>query len=273
MGYYSDLAWEDLEAQPSEVPVRDPRTAKHSPLVTAPLDEASLAGGATARAAAYLRLGLTEAARREVLRQGGKDIGRAKLLGALGEYHEVIKFIGCAWPEWLGNDAEVCRLQYPLAYPEEVSRAAAEAGIHPHFVYAISHTESHFDPDAHSVAEARGAMQMIPPTARAVAQRARLPEPAPEALYDPATGYRLGARHLRELLDAFGGDVVASIAAYNAGAEAVREWRKRWPGVEPAEFVELIPYRETRQYVRKVLTALDAYGRLYGEGLLLRQSP
>ena len=94
-----------------------------------------------------------------------------------------------------------------------------------------------------------------------------------EDLFDPALAFRLGARYLRNLLDRFDGDVVSAVAAYNGGEQAVARWRSRWPDRAGPEFVESIPYRETRRYVKKVLTALDAYGRLDGHGLWPQDSP
>ena len=111
-------------------------------------------------------------------------------------------------------------------------------------------------------------MQFIPATGRSVARKLGLDSFELEDLFDPATALRLGARHLRDLLDRFNGDVVAAVAAYNGGAAAVARWRDlrgKWP---VDEFVESIPYRETRRYVKKVVTALDAYARLDPLGLL-----
>ena len=93
-----------------------------------------------------------------------------------------------------------------------------------------------------------------------------------ESLTTPVA-FRLGARYLRILSDKFDGDLVAAVASYNGGEAAVAKWRKRWPDAEPDEFVELIPYRETRRYVKKVFTAIDAYGRLDAPGLWEPKTP
>ncbi|HEY6008063.1 MAG TPA: lytic transglycosylase domain-containing protein, partial [Geobacteraceae bacterium] len=119
----------------------------------------------------------------------------------------------------------------------------------------------------------RGLMQFIPTTAKTVAGELGLVDFRQEMLFDPPTALRLGARYLRGLLDRFGGDVVCAVAAYNAGEVAVEQWRKRWGELPPAEFVETIPYRETRHYVKKVLTMLDAYGNVGKHGLWEEVSP
>jgi soluble lytic murein transglycosylase len=110
-------------------------------------------------------------------------------------------------------------------------------------------------------------MQFIPSTGAQVAKAAGLRSFTVEDLYEPSVALRLGARHLRELLDRFGGDTISAVAAYNGGAGAVERWRRDFGHLEPAAFVETIPFGETRKYVKKVLTALDAYGRLDPPGL------
>jgi len=144
--------------------------------------------------------------------------------------------------------------------------AALEAYVHPHLILAIAHTESNFDPDAYSPWEARGLMQFIPATAVNTAKKLQIDDFTVEALFDPPTALRLGAKHLRELLDRFEGNVVSAVAAYNAGEAVVARWRRENPEADEADFVERIPYKETRRYVKKVLTAIDAYDRLGGEG-------
>ncbi len=119
-----------------------------------------------------------------------------------------------------------------------IESAAIETGIHPDLLLAVTQVESNFDPTAVSVKGAQGLMQLMPETASSLG----VSDP-----FDPVENVRGGARHLRRLLDLFGGDKRLALAAYNAGETAVLEKR----GIPP--------YRETREYVRKVL-------RLFGEG-------
>ncbi|MHB8763452.1 MAG: lytic transglycosylase domain-containing protein, partial [Deferrisomatales bacterium] len=189
----------------------------------------------------------------------------ARLRYWAGDFRGALRAGGRSWLDWPGDRTPDALspegLAFPLAYPELAAAAAREAGIHPHLLLAVAHTESHFDPGAYSSAEARGLMQFIPATGAAVARAAGLAGFEPEDLFEPGLALRLGARHLRELLDRFEGDPVAAVAAYNGGAAAVERWLRAGEG--PADvFVEAISYRETRRYVLKVLTALDAYGRL-----------
>ncbi len=229
-------------------------------------------GGEPARAARYLRLGQPRAARRVVARSRRAGPSWARVAFWAEDYRAAVRASGRSWLDWPGDGApdplSPEGLSYPLAYPATATRAAAEAGVHPHLLLAVAHTESHFDPKGYSPWEARGLMQFIPATGRSVAARLGLDGFEPEDLFDPSVALRLGARHLRDLLDRFDGNVVAAVAAYNGGAAAVERWLAKRPDAPVDAFVEAIPYRETRRYVKKVITALDAYARLDPPGLL-----
>ncbi|NJD91969.1 MAG: lytic transglycosylase domain-containing protein, partial [Geobacter sp.] len=115
-------------------------------------------------------------------------------------------------------------------------------------------------PTAKSTAGARALMQLMPETAAAVMRVKKL---EPEKLFEPELNIRLGTKHLRDLLDQYKGDKVAVIASYNAGAHNVNRWKKIYGGLARDEFVECIPFGETRDYVKKVLAAEAVYRRLY----------
>lgn len=267
LGYYALLArrWQEGGA-PGTLDLPDPRVPGPTGVAFWPPSAEDLARAG--RVGAYLRLGLAEAARRLLARGGGG----AKIRYWAGDYAGALRAAGRSWTDWPAAPPDPLSpegLAFPVAFPDETSRAAGEAGIHPHLLLALAHTESHFDPRAYSPWEARGLTQFIPATARAVARRLGRGGFEPEDLFDPGVALRFGARHLRDLLDRFDGDLVAAVAAYNAGAAAVARWRERWAGEPLDVFVESIPYRETRRYVKKVLTALAAYDRLDPERALL----
>lgn len=223
--------------------------------------------GEGARAASYLRLGMADAARKALERAG--DVKLARLRYWAEDFKGALKASGADWTEWPPVDSAGSgdkRFFFPLAYPASVSAAAIESDVHPHLVLAIAHTESHFDAEAYSPWEARGLMQFIPSTAKKTADELGMAEFRDEMLYDPPVALRLGARHLRALLERFDGNIVNAIAAYNAGEQAVAKWRREFGDADEAEFIERIPYKETRRYVKKVLTAIDAYDRMGGEG-------
>jgi soluble lytic murein transglycosylase len=151
---------------------------------------------------------------------------------------------------------------YPLAFWDLVVRNADRYRIDPVLVVALMRQESLFDPEALSPANARGLMQLLPTTAEAVA--GRMGRGGRIDLYDPATNIELGVAHLRELADQYAGDHVRILAAYNAGAGAVSSWDRRYGNRASDEYVESITYRETRDYVKKVLANYRKYQRMYG---------
>ena len=152
---------------------------------------------------------------------------------------------------------------YPLGYWETVRAAALARGVDPFFVLALIRQESLFEPEATSSAGARGLMQLLPATARHLASADGTSPPAELALEDVETNIDLGTRLLARLLRQFRGSLVKALAAYNGGEEAVAKWERRYPGREADEFVELISFRETRDYVKAVLRNYRAYRHLY----------
>jgi soluble lytic murein transglycosylase len=110
-------------------------------------------------------------------------------------------------------------------------------------------------------------MQLLPRTARDVAEAAGRPAPDRTALHRVATNVDLGTSLLRRLLDRYGGSRVKALAAYNAGEDAVAKWERRYGTRPEDEFVELISYRETRDYVKAVLTHYEVYRQLYASDL------
>jgi len=152
---------------------------------------------------------------------------------------------------------------FPLAYWPQVERHTRGTDLDPLFVLALMRQESMFDPAARSPADARGLMQLLPSTAEGVAQRTGQPSPEGK-LYDPETNVTLGVAHLHELMAAYGGDPIRTMAAYNGGAAAVAKWQRRFGSLPPDEFVESITYRETREYVKRVMGNYRRYQQEYG---------
>lgn len=150
---------------------------------------------------------------------------------------------------------------YPHAYWNIVQRQARVNRLDPYLVMALIRQESAFDPRATSVANARGLMQMLPGTATPSARRRRRQRTA-QRLYNPVYNVTLACRYLRELLHTFDGNVEETLAAYNAGDFRVNNWLKQRSFREPAEFVESIPFLETRLYVETVLRDQAIYRKL-----------
>jgi soluble lytic murein transglycosylase len=150
---------------------------------------------------------------------------------------------------------------YPLAFWPQVSRQAAAQQVDPLLLLALMRQESLFDPAARSPADARGLMQLLPSTAARVAQTRG--EAPPDDLTDPDTNVTLGTAYLAALLRENGGDPLRALAAYNGGEPAVARWQAQFGQLDRDEWVESITYRETRDYVKKVMGNHRRYQQLY----------
>ena len=131
-------------------------------------------------------------------------------------------------------------------------------------LYAVSRQESAFNPQVISPAGARGLMQLMPDTAKTIAAHLRLPYTLSRLTQEPGYNLRLGSVYLQSLIDRFDGNYLLAITAYNAGTTRVLDWMAAWgdprhPDVDPVDWIELIPYAETRNYVQRVLEGLQVY--------------
>ncbi len=130
-------------------------------------------------------------------------------------------------------------------------------------VAALIRQESEFDPQALSAKHAYGLTQVEPATGRSLARRAGVPRFSNRSLFQPAINLKLGTYYLRALLDQWGGKWEQTLASYNAGKSRVNDWITWNQYQEPAEFVESIPFTETREYVEAVLRNAAVYRQLY----------
>ena len=152
---------------------------------------------------------------------------------------------------------------YPIGWRSEVNEAAARAAVDPYLVAAVVREESSYNAQARSRVGARGLMQLMPDTAKPMARQRGLPFNDGAILDEPFANLTLGSAHLAGLLKEFG-DPRLAVAAYNAGATPVRQWWKARTTDDLEVFVELIPFTETRGFVRRVMLAWEEYRRLYG---------
>ncbi|HVY26270.1 MAG TPA: lytic transglycosylase domain-containing protein [Polyangiaceae bacterium] len=164
-----------------------------------------------------------------------------------------------------GDWLQAWKLAYPRPYAEIVAEQAKKNALSPSLIYAVMREESAFDPDAESPADAYGLMQLILPTARLAAKGLNLPHDR-VSLKRPSVNISLGARVLGKYTGQFPEDPLLAIAAYNAGPGAAQRWRKEHPHTSFDLWVELIPYVETRRYIKRVLGSAAVYAIVYGEG-------
>jgi soluble lytic murein transglycosylase len=155
--------------------------------------------------------------------------------------------------------------RFPLAYWEMIQQKAQERELDPYLILALIRQESLFDPQARSPAAALGLMQLLPSTASRVAKQIGASPPSNEQLFQPETNLVLGTQYLKDLLQRYSNDWFKAIAAYNAGEAAVDRWEKEILTDDAEEFVERIPYLETRGYVKLVMRNHRIYKRLYDQ--------
>ena len=149
-------------------------------------------------------------------------------------------------------------------YPVKGVPLRAAAGVERELLLGLMRQESAFDVEALSPAGARGLMQIMPATARGLAKQVGVPYVEQRLTGDPDYNVTLGSRYLSDLIDQFGGSYVMAIAAYNAGPGRVRAWLKaygdpRAGALDIVDWIELIPFEETRDYVQRVLENTQVY--------------
>lgn len=209
---------------------------------------------AVQRAQEWLALGRLTEARREWnhLQRSvteSQKLAAAKLAGKL-EWHERAIFTLADAGYW--DDVE---LRFPLAYKEDIQRFAKSAKVDSGWAMAIARRESSFMPDANSPVGARGLMQIMPDTANYIAKK----RVQASTLYNPVTNIDYGTDYLNYLMRRNDGNLIMATAAYNAGYSRVRQWIPQGQPLPVDVWVETIPFRETREYVKAVMAYYQIY--------------
>ena len=216
------------------------------------------------KAQMLIALGMPEEAQLEIVAM--EDEARTKeelvvvslLYSQVDDYYQSIKVAqGLGLPQ-------ANRLSYPKGYQEYVAPYSKKYGVDELLVYSIIREESRFQKDAVSPADARGLMQMIPPTARTVARQVGINGFSLSMLTIPRINIEMGIFYFKQVLDQFNGDVELALASYNAGPHRAADWKVRFYGLEKDEFIEEVPFRETRNYIRRILRSYGAYKAIYG---------
>jgi soluble lytic murein transglycosylase len=271
--YYPELAARRIAAPPAQL-------AGASALEPADSAVPSVAAGSPAafhlsRVATLKALGMTDLEPRELsaLAEEGPADPRVRdfVLAELqrtGSWYQAIEVAVRLEKNGSLDPSTTERLRYPRAYWDLIAAAASGDALDPYLVLALMRQESLFNPQARSVSDARGLMQLMPATANRVGPSAGVVQ-ASLNLYDPALSVRVGTAYLKNLFDMFGGDPFKAVAAYNAGEHAVQQWNAKYPGGDD-QWVENIGFRETRDYVKRVIGGLREYRMLYPSHTLSR---
>ncbi|MFB3917393.1 MAG: transglycosylase SLT domain-containing protein [Terriglobales bacterium] len=219
--------------------------------------------------------GLTELAVRELrAAANGDDVGWAngqiaRIYEDNGQYHRALQTLKRAVPTYFALDIDSLPRPYweglfPRPYWTELKRYAASNQLDPYLVASLIRQESEFNPGAVSRANALGLMQLLPGTGKKAARELRIRRFATGQLLSPDTNMKLGTHYFRRMLDQFDGRLEYALAAYNAGPDRVSGWLNEGKFRDPQEFVESIPFTETREYVQAILRNASVYRRLYG---------
>jgi soluble lytic murein transglycosylase-like protein len=153
------------------------------------------------------------------------------------------------------------KMYYPIRYKDAIKKNADRNGIDPFLVMALILQESYFNPHAKSRVGAIGLMQLMPATGQELGRQLHGVFSVTR-LTDPTTNIEIGTVHLKYLINLFGGEVRLAIASYNAGQGNVAKWRRAAPNKPMDEFLESIPFPETRNYVKRVILLRSSYARM-----------
>lgn len=264
--FYGQLAAEELHGAPARAPARPAAVSEGE------LADARAVPGID-RALRMLDLGW----RTEALKEWNFTLAYARAGGLSDRELMAVAEEACRRELWdrCINSSERTRQEfnleqrYPMPFKQDVLKAANEVGLDPAYMYGLIRQESRFITVAKSAVGASGLMQVMPGTAAWTARKLSI-EYHPGLLMDRMTNLRLGAGYLKLVLDDFQGAQGLAAAAYNAGPSRPRRWRDG-PRMDAAAWVENIPFNETRDYVKKVLSNATVYGHLInGKSLSVR---
>ena len=160
----------------------------------------------------------------------------------------------------------VLKMIYPQKYAELVNQYAEENDLDPLLVFAIIKAESNFDEDVISNSGAVGLMQLMESTAQEMADDLAIEIPTKEALFDPELNIQIGTYYFAYLLGIYEGNIYLALTAYNAGIGNVNTWIEEGIIREDGSDIENIPYKETNNYVRKIVRDYRIYQDLYEGG-------
>ncbi len=195
----------------------------------------------------------------------------ARMSARNGAQDQGLRYIKALVPEYLfmpidAAPLEFWKLAFPLPFRAELEKYCRQRSLDPFFFAALVRQESEFNPKAVSRAKAYGLSQVLPSTGRQLARKVGMKRFSASMLFQPEVNLNLGTYMFRAMVDQFGGRLEPALAAYNAGKTRADAWLSWGTFREPSEFIETIPFTETRNYVQIVLRNAELYRRLYGAG-------
>jgi soluble lytic murein transglycosylase len=267
--FYAQMARQRLAAMGSVQPARAPQLDRFQPQPVPPLDDSFPAESPhLAKARLVANAGLNDYVAQEIAADPDSSswsaLAEAQIYASYGETFRAMRALKRALP--YASSASIqsiplayWRILFPEAWWEAIKTGSSKNNLDPYLVASLIRQESEFNPNAISPANAYGLMQLLPSVGKAMAREEGITHFETFQLLDPVTNIRLGTRYLRHTLDRFGGVAEYALAAYNAGDDRVFDWQAAGPYQGIDEFVESIPFTETREYVEAILRNKETY--------------
>jgi soluble lytic murein transglycosylase len=196
---------------------------------------------------------------------------QAQVYTDAGSYSMAIETLKRAVPNYFSADLNqiprpIWQSLFPRPYWEELKKNAASNELDPYLVASLIRQESEFNPSAVSRANAMGLMQLLPTVGRGMAKEQKIKHFSSDELFAANVNLQLGTRYFKHMVDHYHGQVEYALAAYNAGEDRVDDWRSSGDFKDVEEFVESIPFTETREYVQAIMRNAVLYKLLYPKG-------
>jgi len=267
--FYAQMARDRLAALGSSQPADDAQLESFKPLPVPHLDDSFPADSPhLAKARLLANAGLNDYIAQEIAADPSSAswsaLAEAQIYASYGETFRAMRALKRALPYAASAPIKAIplpywRILYPEPYWETIKAESAKNNLDPYLVASLIRQESEFNPSAVSYANAWGLMQLLPSVGKQLAREEGMHNFQTYQLLDPETNIRLGTRYLRQTLDHFGGEMEYALAAYNAGDERVSDWQNAGPYHGIDEFVESIPFTQTREYVEAILRNIETY--------------
>ncbi|HWR16754.1 MAG TPA: transglycosylase SLT domain-containing protein [Terriglobales bacterium] len=282
--YYADRARDRMQLLGTGTVAHDPLLDHVPPLKAVPgeFEEAPEDDLRVQKARLLENCGLFDFAVKEIQRASAGDstdwrAGEiARLYQESGGYHRALNYMKRAVPSYFALDYSALPRNYwetlfPRPFWSDLKRYSEANELDPYLVASLIRQESEFNPGAISRANALGLMQVLPDTGRQLAKETKLRGFQPALLLTPHTNMQLGTRYFKHLLEKFNGTPEYALAAYNAGSTRVESWLADGTYRDPQEFVESIPFTETREYVQAIMRNASVYKKLYSKEIASNQ--
>ena len=267
--FYAQMARERLAALGSAQPVAQPQLDRLQAVAVPHLDESFPEDSPhLAKARLLANAGLSDYIAQEIAADPDSSswsaLAEAQIYASYGEPYRAMRALKKALPYAATASIKSIPLAYwrilfPKAWWDAIKTESAKNNLDPYLVASLIRQESEFNPSVVSYANAYGLMQLLPSVGKQMAKEEGIKNFETFQLLDPATNIRLGTRYLKQMMDRFGGVQEYALAAYNAGDSRVVDWEAAGPYHGMDEFVESIPFTQTREYVESILRNEETY--------------